>query len=166
MPRIWKGAVNLCVVALGCVAGQSHALEPCMQMAPTFVSLSGRVYLESKYGPPGFGETPKRDLRLTSAILKLDHTIYVCSDSNSSSTPGKEPVREVQLDFNQHEPISRILRNEVTVTGLLSEGLTASDFRRIRMLVARLRVPDDLGRSVVIYRDTTGAMNATHRLKR
>jgi len=163
---ICKRAVSLCVVALGCIACQAHALEPCVQMAPIFVSLSGRVYIESKYGPPGFGETPNRDLRLVSAILKLDHTIYVCSDSNSSSTPGHEPVREIELDFNQRKPIARILRSKVAVAGLLSEGLTASDFRRIRTIVARLRVPDDQGNSVTIYRDSTGAMDVTHRLKR
>jgi len=126
-----------------------------MQMAPTVVSLSGRVYVESKYGPPGFGETPDRDSRIVGTILRLSHAIYVCADSNSSPKPGREPVHEVELDFNQYKPLASMRRNKIVVTGVLSEGLTATDSRRIRLLVATVSGPDDFGRYVLIYRDST-----------
>jgi len=81
--------------------GQAAAVGSCMQMAPVVVSLSGRVYVESKYGPPGFGETPDRDSRIVGTILRLNHAIHVCADSNSSLRPGRELVHEVELNFNQ-----------------------------------------------------------------
>jgi len=46
-------------------------------------------------------------------------------------------------------------RGRIIVTGWLSEGLSATDSRRIRLLVATVRAPDDLGHYVLIYRDST-----------
>jgi len=134
---------------------QAVAVGSCIQMAPTVVSLSGRVYVKSKYGPPGFGETPDRDSRIVGTILRLSHAIHVCADSNSSRKPGLEPVHEVELNFNQYKPLASMRRGRIVVTGWLSEGLSATDSRRIRLLVATVRAPDDLGHYVLIYRDST-----------
>lgn len=154
MPYRRNAVISACVAVLA-LPGQTLATGSCKQMAPTVVSLSGHVYVESKYGPPGFGETPDRDSRIVGTILKLGHAIHVCADSNSSPNPGLEPVHEVELNFNQYKPLASMRRSKIIVTGWLSEGLSATDSRRIRLLVATVSAPDDSGHYVLIYRDST-----------
>ena len=162
MLSTWKVALIMGVSGIASVTNGSRVSGSCLRMAPIPVTLSGYAYRESKFGPPSFGEDSIHDARLITEILRLDHKTSVCANVMGGARFPRQSVREVELDFNQRETIASMLRSRITVRGTLSRGLTASDFRPVRILVTQLTAPDDSGRSVIIYEDTIATSHRRH----
>lgn len=53
----------------------------CLPLRPAKVWLTGTVRREERFGPPGYGETPRVDEKDTILVLHLQEPISVCPDS-------------------------------------------------------------------------------------
>lgn len=117
--------------ALPCHAA-AQSLERRVQFSPNRVELSGVLVERRKYGPPGWGETPKRDRVLTAKVLLLDHPITIVanpsSDINSQTIRG---VKEVQLiDIRKYRSD---LGRRIFVSGILNTATTGWAFTKAVM---------------------------------
>jgi hypothetical protein len=104
------------------------------------VRLRGRLIQRKVYGPPGYGETPARDARVSILILKLSQQISVkppedAEANGSVDLDAAEGVREVQLfiDPPQKTDAYKLVGHEVTAIGTLNESITASQYTKIWM---------------------------------
>lgn len=73
------------------------AATACVALDPAQVMLKGSVRKEQRLGPPGYGETPARDLKDTILVLRLQQPITVCSDSVGPDRRPTVNVTELQL---------------------------------------------------------------------
>jgi len=102
------------------------------------VRLEGTLTERKEYGPPGYGETPSKDVRETIFVLKLATPISVQpaanADANGSASldPVKD-VRELQLFIPKPQvPDARKLLGKVVVAvGTLNEAAAPSQYTKV-----------------------------------
>lgn len=111
-------------------ASAASAARICIPLWPTPVRLSGTIVREEKYGPPGYGESPKRDARLQVFLLELPEAVAVCADtSRVAPQPQAEGVRLLQL--TEHVSIGSLRKHlgaSVEVFGTIRRRVWPSDF--------------------------------------
>lgn len=104
--------------------------EPCFPLWPQSIRLSGTLSREIKYGPPGYGEDPKKDIRVEVFTLVLEKPINVCADT--SSTAPQPIARDVtRLQLTEHVSKKDLTRNlglSVDVFGTLRRQVWPSDY--------------------------------------
>jgi len=118
----------------GVVIGQ----QPTYRYDTAGTALRGTLTERKVYGPPGYGETPARDVHETILILKLPQPISVepaaNADGNGSLNldPAKN-VREVQLFMSRSQAVEarKLLGRMVIATGTLNESITASQRTKV-----------------------------------
>jgi hypothetical protein len=107
--------------------------------------LEGILVERKVYGPPGYGETPAKDVRETILVLKLPRPIAVkpAQDAEAKSSFNQDPannVREVQL-FLSHDQTwntKALLGRVVIATGTLNESVTASQRTKVWLSLQKL----------------------------
>jgi hypothetical protein len=88
------------------------------------------------YGPPGFGETPKKDRRIVDYILVLDKKIDIRASEYNDPAKG---VSEIQLFLPyDNNPLAKE-SGRVEVRGTLEEASTAAAIRDYTLTVYSLR---------------------------
>jgi hypothetical protein len=108
------------------------------------VQLEGTLIERKVYGPPGYGETPAKDLRTSILVLKLWQPITVEPMPHvSKDNPNGDKfhhVREVQLIVNpsQRADVRKLAGRTIAATGTLSESITASQYTRVWLDAKRL----------------------------
>jgi hypothetical protein len=101
---------------------------------------------QQKFGPPGYGETPARDERVTILILRLEHGIDVCADSTASD-PRRvvRDARELQLTGRVDPARLHSYRGKkLTVFGSLYRKAWGTDYTDVLIRVdsiPELRLP-------------------------
>lgn len=105
-------------------------LGPCLPLWPAKVRLTGIIGIEQKYGPPGYGENPKRDKRMRIFVLKLTHPADVCADTSSvAPAPIARHVLTMQLTENLSAgALEKAVGISVEVFGSLRRQVWPSDF--------------------------------------
>jgi hypothetical protein len=130
--------------------GESGAVQPpaaapqrahasnltCLRVDQDPVRLSGTLLEEQKLGPPGYGETPQKDERITILLLRLDQPINVCSDSAVDSSAAMVPTHDLQLvghldRGSVHQHVGR----EITVYGTLRRQVWGTDYTQVLVRV-------------------------------
>lgn len=92
-----------------------------------------------KYGPPGFGEHPDSDSKVSVPILVLSHPVDVCGDPTSDVNRDTIPnVKEVQLSALGDRIILPYVGQDVVATGRLFEAGTANHYTRVLLHVTRI----------------------------
>src|SRR5437667_6633171 len=90
---------------------------------PAKVELQGRLTIEQKYGPPGYGENRDTDQRVQIPVLLLSPPIDVQgdpqSDLNQETVRG---VQRVQLVFGP-KSYRRLVCKNITVKGTLFRAI-------------------------------------------
>lgn len=78
------------------------------------------------YGPPGYGEVPRRDRTEDFLLLTLDTSICVDGDpNNAANSEGADNVKAVQVVYGDKHPFNRKwLGQPVVVTGTLFRAHT------------------------------------------
>ena len=106
-------------------------------------SLHGIVTQRNVYGPPGYGETPSRDSRMKTFVLKIPNSISVepapnAEANGSVNLDSAKDVREIQLFVpkSQTSSIQKLIGHAVTVKGTLNESITASQYTKVWLDVA------------------------------
>jgi hypothetical protein len=113
--------LSLGVLSSALLASWSHpGSAACLPYGPVSVTLSGRVVLATFFGPPGYGEDPKRDTRERYGLLQLRRPICVGGrpgDDVNGDT--EQDVRAVQLVFNDGRAVRRLVGRRVSLSGTL-----------------------------------------------
>jgi hypothetical protein len=81
--------------------------------------LCGRIKQEVRWGPPGFGETPKRDARRLAWIVKLQRSATFRHKSDAGK-PIDEAISRVQISVPSSE--SRLAVRRMTGRAVMLEG--------------------------------------------
>jgi hypothetical protein len=120
----------------------------CVPLRTVAVRLTGQMQEIHKFGPPGFGETPKEDVRLTIVLLRVTEPLDTCAgtfgDASQSALKG---LSEIQLDGLDPSLAKVALGAIVDVYGWLDPGTSSNDFTKIVLWVdsiPALKHPDNL----------------------
>lgn len=104
------------------------------------IQLEGALTEKMFYGPPGFGESPAKDVRDKVLVLKLAKSIMVESIENaevkgSESSNRAKNIKEVQLFIrnDQTTKARKLLGKTVIAVGTLSEAITPRQYTDITM---------------------------------
>ena len=143
-------ALALLFWGFGCATtGEAQAPPPASPAAePTYqfdtpVTLSGLLATRKRWGPPGWGESPRSDARVTILVLRLPNAITVkptadAEAKNSFSLETVRHVREIQLYVKDHAAGLKLARQRATVEGILNERIVGGDYTPVTMDVTRL----------------------------
>jgi hypothetical protein len=107
--------------------------------------LKGMLIECKVYGPPGYGETPARDLRTSILILKLSQPVTVEPVSpTATNNPNGDTFKHVlKVKFfvsrSQAASARALVGRMVTATGTLNESITASQYTNVWLDVSALK---------------------------
>lgn len=112
--------------------GPTHA-QRFLSYEPEVVELAGQLVLQSKYGPPNFGEQPNTDQKVSVPVLLLRDRVSVLGDQgdghNAKTVYG---VRQVQLAFKSSETSHKtLIGKQVVVTGSLFHAHTGHHYTNV-----------------------------------
>lgn len=110
------------------VIAQNYCYQTCK------VSLVGVLKFEPGYGPPGYGETPETDRKITNYILLLDQPINVAGNDLFLA---QRNVKEVQLSFPYGSSLHFHNNERIIANGNLQGPVTATAVREVIMSVIR-----------------------------
>lgn len=122
----------------GAVHSTSHG---CLEVWPSTVQLAGILRAEERLGPPGYGESPEQDERITIYLLVLDEAEDVCAESGGNQSPLKTDVRNLQLTGNLDLGVlRRNIGGHVLIYGSLFHRSWGTDFTDVVLRAESLRV--------------------------
>lgn len=138
--------------ALICMAGslRGHSRqnrEPsrtqCFQYQPAQTTLGGELVIEMKFGPPGYGDNPKRDRKVRIYVLRLDSRICV---EGSGDYGTERNVKEIEVFFRRKsgpdswDAAHVAIGKRVRATGELRQSMMGFEYTKVVMDVRRLSV--------------------------
>lgn len=131
----------------GSMTHPDTVLRECTSLWPAKVQFSGVLRTEKEFGPPGYGETPERDQRLTIYILHLFVPETICGGFDGNvERPEMKGVRQLQLVGRvDRDFLERNLGNRIQVWGTLSHRTWASDFTSIILRADSVSIPTPVG---------------------
>lgn len=122
------------LVAIACA--ESSQAQRFLSYEPEVVELDGQLVVQSKYGPPNFGEQPKTDQKVSVPVLLLRDRVSVLGDDgdghNSKTVHG---VRQVQLAFDGSTSHKTLIGKQVVVTGSLFHAHTGHHYTDVVLKV-------------------------------
>jgi hypothetical protein len=98
---------------------------PWLDQLPAVVSLKGFVVSKRYYGPPGHGENPAEDRKVSGWLLLLNVPVNIRADPEDKMSYEEKNVRQVQLVVIGRErrhlfkKLDKVLGQEVYATGML-----------------------------------------------
>jgi hypothetical protein len=106
---------------------------------PATVRLSGRLVIETRYGPPNYGEEPETDEKLRVPFLSLESPISVCADP-ASDVNNENVVDAEIIQLTSSHDLAELAERRVLVSGRLSRPVTGYHFAEVVMKVDSIAV--------------------------
>lgn len=80
------------------------------------ITVTGTIYVKPYYGPPGYGDNPEEDKKLTALILRLDTPI---SFIDNNTTPGEviKDIDEMHMVTLFNDSIEHLVNKRVKIKG-------------------------------------------------
>jgi hypothetical protein len=104
------------------------------------VTLRGTLDTLQRFGPPGYGDNPGSDERLTLVVLRLDAPIDVHAGDTTDEAP-ESGVREVQLALpDDLRPTARRVGMRADVKGVPYHRATGYHHTQVLLSVTALRL--------------------------
>ena len=105
----------------------------CEALPATPLSLVGTVMQEHRFGPPGYGETPKEDERLTIYLLHLGRPFDVCAVDVHDKPPNTiHHLTTMELTGKVGaDQLARAVGTTLTVFGTLEYQSGSHDFTEV-----------------------------------
>lgn len=100
------------------------AAAACFKYAPQEVTVSGKVFLKTFFGPPNFGENPKTDSKLTQALLQLDQSLCTVATADGFNEAERDQ-KIITLVPGDKMHLSQFKGKQVSVRGTLFHAMTA-----------------------------------------
>ncbi len=112
--------------------GPTHA-QRFLSYEPEVVELDGQLVVQSKYGPPNFGEQPKTDQKVRVPVLLLSERALVISrEEDGKNYQTAHNVRQIQLAFSASETShKKLIGKPVVVTGTLFRAHTGHHYTEV-----------------------------------
>lgn len=123
----------------GCQPRDARSQTACLRYEPVKVELTGNLKLETRPGPPNYGESPT-DQRLTVPVLDLATPVSTCADSTSATnSDGYSGLRQIQIILPLGDSAYRSLTNRsVTAVGTLSEAQSGHHVTKVVLNAERV----------------------------
>lgn len=106
---------------------------------PATVELQGRLTVQSKYGPPNYGENPRTDAKVKVPVLVLLTPVSIRGTpgdaNNAKSVSG---VRRIQLILLNKTPYKEFTNKIVVVKGTLFHAHSGHHYTRVVMDVSSI----------------------------
>lgn len=130
---------SLALLSAGfCKAGSGAVV--CLPYEPATVSLTGTLTSEEKLGPPGYGETPDVDRKMTIFVLRLDAPIDTCGQPGGViNFDSLKNVTEVQVYCAEDLDCRQYLARKLTVAGTLEQAILGAHFKPVVARVSKVR---------------------------
>jgi hypothetical protein len=127
----------LIATLLVAIARPAAAQTRWLSYEPELMELDGRLVIESKYGPPNFGEQPKTDEKVRVPVLVLSDRANMLPDSGDDpNARSVYDVRQIQLAFPSSDTAHKaLIGKQVVVTGTLFHGHTGHHYTDVVMNV-------------------------------
>ncbi len=110
---------------------------------PETVELEGKLVIQSKYGPPNFGEDPKTDQKVRIPVLVLKTPVNVLPIEGKDDGINTEPVyrvRQIQLSFAVGETgHKKLIGKDVVVKGTLYRAHTGHHYTDVVLTVRSIK---------------------------
>jgi hypothetical protein len=128
MKHTFSTPILTLLVAFAC-AGPAQA-QRFLSYEPEVVELDGQLVVQSKYGPPNFGEQPKTDQKVRVPVLLLKQRVVVTGDQeDSKNSQTAYNVSQIQLAFATGERShTKLIGKRVVVTGTLFRAHTGHHY--------------------------------------
>jgi hypothetical protein len=129
--------VLILIAASRAAAQDKHGLS----YEPAVVSLEGKLIVESKYGPPNYGENPKTDAKVRVLMLVLSRPVSVRGNPQDAlNTEQVEGIKRIQLNlFNLKTPYEQFIGKRIFVNGTLFRAHTGHHYTKVIMDVQSLK---------------------------
>ncbi|GAB2844447.1 hypothetical protein GCM10027277_10320 [Pseudoduganella ginsengisoli] len=132
-----------CALLLAGLAFQAQA-APCLRVDDHPVTLHGMVVIQTFYGPPGYGETPKTDRRETQGLLKLDAPVCIgVSDADGVVTETQQSM--VTMVPPAKVSLKHYRGKKVTASGSLFQAVTGHHHTDVLIDVEHIDVAKQKG---------------------
>jgi hypothetical protein len=106
---------------------------------PTETQLEGRVVVAQRYGPPNYGERPKKDAKVRVPMLILAKAVNVRGDSGDGfNSISERNVKRIQLVFEPGTSYKQFVGRYVRVKGTLFHAHTGHHYTKVVMSVASI----------------------------
>ncbi len=129
-------ALAMLIALCGCAAAAAPQLV--VQYEPAKVSLEGRLSKVEKFGPPGWGQDPDHDQKLSVPILHLKDPISVAADPTSELNGVTEAnVSEVQV--NVEGDYERFVGCDLVADGTLYHKISKWHFTPVVLTIEQMR---------------------------
>ena len=104
---------------------------------PETVELDGRLVIQSRFGPPNYGEQPKTDQKVKIAVLVLKDPVNVlASQENSYNSQPVYRTTQIQLAFiDDRTAYKNLIGRNVVVTGSLFHAHTGHHYTDVVLKV-------------------------------
>jgi len=117
----------------------SWAAVPCLHYSGSSVTLTGKVKLQTFFGPPNYGENPDTDSRETQAILLLAKPI--CVEANPTDYEEAEQNQlEVTLVPLNKENLKNYEGKPIAVQGTLYHAHTGHHHTPVLIEIRRIEI--------------------------
>jgi hypothetical protein len=122
------------LVVFACVASAQG--QTFLSYEPEVVELDGQLIVESKYGPPNFGEQPKTDQKVRVALLVLRSGVSMLPADDDGPNRSVHHIKQIQLAFSNSETShKKLFGKQVVVTGTLFHAHTGHHYTEVVMNV-------------------------------
>jgi hypothetical protein len=131
---------TLLLTLLLAVAHPTAAQRRWLSYEPETVELAGRLVIQTKYGPPNFGEDPKTDQKLRVPILILTDAVSMIPDRGDGfNAQPAYGIKQVQLVFiNAGITYKNLIGQPVVVKGMLFHAFTGHHYTDVLLQVNSL----------------------------
>lgn len=108
------------------------AAGECAPLRSATFRLTGKLETKNEFGPPGFGETPRKDQRVEIVFLRLAKPLNTCSGTfEDIAQTAINGLGVVQLNGDLDPKDARQVPGSVDVYGWLDPGTGPLDFTQI-----------------------------------
>ena len=138
---IMKNILTIVILAACAAVSYPNSVraQRSLHYQPETVELEGKLVIQSKYGPPNFGEDPKTDQKVRIPVLVLKTPVNVLPIEGTDDGINTEPVyrvRQIQLSFAvggmDHK---KLIGKNVVVKGTLFRAHTGHHYTDVVLTV-------------------------------
>ena len=128
---------HLAVLLIASCAASLSTASSCLHYGGEPITLSGKVTLQTFFGPPNYGENPDTDSRETQGILVLVRPVCVSANPVSYDMAETNQVK-VTLVPPDGVNLKNFAGKRVTVQGTLFHAITGHHHTPVLMQVSRI----------------------------
>ena len=107
---------------------------------PETVELDGKLVIQSKFGPPNYGEDPKTDEKVRVPVLMLPYQVSMFPTADGDNTNPVYSIRQIQLAFvDKTMNYKNLIGKNVVVTGTLFKAQTGHHYTEVVLTVGSIK---------------------------